>query len=157
MIDEPLTPEEKATNHDTWRHIHRVQFYLNRVITQLIERAHVHDQSKLVAPEVGYFAAVTEKLKGLQYGSEEYRASLLEIKPALDHHFANNRHHPEHYKDGINDMNLLDLIEMFCDWKAAGERQNTGNIRKSLEINAERFGIGPQLLKVFENTIEVLA
>ena len=65
-------------------------------------------------------------------------------------------HHPECHKNGINDMNLLDLIEMFCDWKAASERHNDGNIRKSIEINGKRFNMSDQLVKIFENSVEIL-
>jgi hypothetical protein len=49
-------------------------------------------------------------------------------------------------------MSLLDLIEMFCDWKAAGERHANGNFAESLNINRERFGMSPQLAEIFENT-----
>ena len=78
------------------------------------------------------------------------------MKPALEHHYAKNRHHPEHHKNGINDMNLIDLIEMFCDWKASSERQNDGNILKSIEINGKRFHMSPQLIEIFENTTKDL-
>ena len=37
-------------------------------------------------------------------------------------------------------LNLLDLIELFCDWKASTLRHNDGNIKKSIEINQNRFG-----------------
>jgi hypothetical protein len=37
------------------------------------------------------------------------------MAPALKHHYENNRHHPEHFKNNIDDMNLIDLIEMLCD------------------------------------------
>jgi hypothetical protein len=53
-------------------------------------------------------------------------------------------------------MNLLDLIEMFCDWKAASERHNDGNLRKSIEINGQRFSMPPELIEIFENTVEVV-
>jgi hypothetical protein len=78
------------------------------------------------------------------------------MKPALDHHYANNSHHPEHYKNGIDDMSLLDLVEMICDWKAASERHNNGNIRKSIEVNGKRFEMSPQLIRIFENTADLL-
>jgi hypothetical protein len=52
-------------------------------------------------------------------------------------------------------MNLVDLVEMLCDWKASSTRHNDGNIRKSIEINAERFGINQQLVKILENTAEL--
>ena len=65
---------------------------------------------------------------------------------------ARNRHHPEHHKNGIDDMTLPDILEMFADWKASSERQNSGNILKSIEHNSGRFNINPQLVKIFENT-----
>lgn len=49
-------------------------------------------------------------------------------------------------------MCLFDLIEMFLDWKAAGERHSDGNIYKSIEHNRERFGISEQLEHIFINT-----
>lgn len=53
----------------------------------------------------------------------------------------------------INKMSLLDLVEMVSDWKAATMKHADGDIRKSLEINKERFGISDQLAKIIENTI----
>jgi len=151
-----LSLEEKATNYDTFRHIERVRNLLNRCVKNLLKRGELHDQTKLAPPEVDAFTEYTPKLEGCTYGSEEYRGYLEKIKPALDHHYANNSHHPEHYKNGINDMNLLDIVEMLCDWKAASERHNDGNIRKSIEINANRFNMSPQLVKILENTADIL-
>ena len=157
MTTEVLDPQEKATNHDTWRHIHRVQHYLLMVVKVLIDRAHKHDQSKLAPPEVGPFSEVTDRLAGITYGSQEYiETTRTVLGPALVHHYANNRHHPEHFVNGVNDMTLVDLMEMFCDWKAASERHQDGNIRKSIDINAERFDMSPQLRRIFENTINVI-
>jgi len=48
------------------------------------------------------------------------------------------------------------LLEMFCDWKAASERHNDGNIRKSIEHNADRFGMPPILVQIFENSVDLL-
>ena len=151
-----LTLEQRATNHETWKHIHRVRNLLNRVAVQLLERGEVHDQTKLDSPEVEAFAEYTKKLATSTYGSDEYKGYLEAIKPALDHHYAHNRHHPEHFKNGVDDMNLIDIIEMLCDWKAASERHNDGNIRKSIEVNADRFGLSPQMVKILENTADFL-
>lgn len=151
-----LTEAEKATNYDTFRHIERVRNLLNQFVAELLRRGEAHDQTKLVPPEVGAFTEYTGKLAGCTYGSQEYEGYRKAMKPALDHHYAHNRHHPEHFKSGVNDMNLLDLLEMFADWKAASERHNDGNIRKSIEKNADRFGMSPQLVRIFENTVEVL-
>lgn len=151
-----LTLEEKATNCDTFRHIERVRNLLNVCAIELLKRGETHDQTKLEPPEVGLFTEYTPKLAECTYGSDEYREFLDKLKPALDHHYAHNRHHPEHHKNGIDDMNLLDIVEMLCDWKAASERHNDGNIRKSIEINANRFGLSPQMVKILENTADLL-
>lgn len=151
-----LTVDEQATNFVTMRHIERVRNLLNTCVRNLLYRGERHDQSKLEQPEVSEFTRLTPILKGLTYGSPEYDKSKEELADALAHHYANNRHHPEHFKRGIQDMNLLDLVEMFCDWKAASERHNDGNIRKSIAINADRYNFPTELVSIFENTIEVL-
>jgi hypothetical protein len=151
-----LTIEEQATNFDTMRHIEKVRNYLNRMIVEILNRASKHDQTKLEQPEVGVFTEYTAKLATTTYGSAEYDGYKKAMKPALDHHYANNRHHPEHHKDGVNDMNIIDLLEMLVDWKAASERHNDGNIRKSIEINGKRFDMSPQLIRIFENSVDLL-
>lgn len=57
---------------------------------------------------------------------------------------------------GIEGMNLLDVLEMLCDWKAATERHTDGSIARSFDINRERFGITPQLEAVLKNTARSL-
>lgn len=151
-----LTIEEQATNFDTMRHIEKVRNYLNRMIVEILNRASKHDQTKLEQPEVGVFTEYTAKLATTTYGGAEYDAFKKAMKPALDHHYCNNRHHPEYHKNGINDMNIIDLLEMLVDWKAASERHNDGNIRKSIEINGKRFDMSPQLIRIFENSVDLL-
>lgn len=140
----------------TLEHINNVDANLQIMIQQLIVRSANHDQSKLLNPEKPIFDLVTDKLKHSTYGSDEYKERLKEMKPALDHHYANNRHHPEHFENGIDGMNLIDLIEMFCDWKAATLRHADGDIIKSIEINAKRFNISPQLKQILQNTVSLL-
>jgi hypothetical protein len=151
-----LTTTEQATNYATMRHIERVRNLLNRVVADLLRRAEEHDQSKLERPEVELFTEYTAKLATSTYGSAEYHEFRRLMGPALEHHYAKNSHHPEHFKDGVNDMSLLDLIEMLVDWKAASERHNNGNIRKSIEVNADRFGLSPQFVRILENTAPFL-
>lgn len=137
---------------ETAKHIRRVQQLLNDVVTRLIDRAMRHDTTKLHEPEASTFAVMTAKLKGCTYGSEEYKGFLAAMKPALDHHYAHNTHHPEHWRGGIKDMSLLDLIEMLVDWKAAGERHADGSIAKSLDHNKGRFGYGDELDAILRRT-----
>ena len=157
MSEEDESTEEKYDSRpETWEHINSVQTNIIAFITLMNQRLLVHDQSKLTSPEVEAFDEWTPKLAKLEYGSEEYDASLEELKPALQHHYAKNSHHPEHYENGINEMTLMDVVEMLCDWKAATERMHDGNIRKSLTINKKRFSISPQLYKILENTVKEL-
>ncbi len=137
---------------DTLAHIRRVEELLLNAADEIVRRANVHDQSKLEPPEKEMFDSVTARLKTLTYGSDEYKASLAELKPALDHHYAHNSHHPEHYPTGIDGMDLFDIMEMFFDWKAAGERNADGNIYKSINLNQERFKMSNQLAEIFRNT-----
>ncbi len=150
-----LTKEEQATNYETCLHIQKVQHYMHVVIKELLERIEEHDQSKLRTPEVELFTQFTPKLADSTYGSAEYTEFRKQMKPALEHHYANNRHHPEHFKNGVDEMNLVDLLEMFCDWKASSTRHHDGNIRKSIEINANRFNLSPQVVKILEKTAEL--
>jgi len=153
---------EYDSKSDTLEHIARVQKNLGKLIRDLSERQDHHDASKLRSPEKETFDRVTPLLRDLTYGSDEYKAVLENMQEALDHHYAKNRHHPEHFKGkeaagevygkGIRGMTLVDLVEMFCDWCAATERHDDGDIRKSISVNMERFGYDETLAEIFINT-----
>lgn len=153
---EKLSLTEQATNYETLKHIHLVGKNINIFVRELLTRAENHDASKLESPELEYFAKYTPMLSGVTYGSPEFNQMKAEMKPALDHHYANNSHHPECHKRNINGMTLVDLIEMFADWHASSKRHHDGNIRKSIEINGKRFDMSPQLVEIFENTVPFL-
>jgi len=138
----------------TIRHIETVRNYLNEVIRELLDRAEKHDQSKLQSPEREMFDEWTEKLRGVTYGSEEYKGFLAEMsKTALKHHYENNRHHPEHFEGGILKMDLIDVIEMFCDWYSATKRHNDGDIFRSIDLNHKsKLGGSETLRQIFRNT-----
>jgi len=138
---------------DTLAHIRRVQELLADVQANLLRRAIAHDMSKLESPEVEVFDRETSNLRAMIYGSDEYKASLVQ---GLQHHYANNSHHPEHYPNGIRGMSLLDLIEMLVDWKAATERHADGDLLRSIEQNQERFGYTDELKDIFLRTVEEL-
>lgn len=200
-----LTDKQKATNYETLKHIELVMQLLATMQHEIARRMFSHDRSKLESPEMEMFEQFTDRLAGLTYGSEEYRACLEEMKKtALGHHYENNRHHPEFFQDSpkntdtiklcesvllglnqikptspddeytvgnsinlieayrrslessVNHMNLIDVLEMTCDWKAATLRHDDGDIYKSVEINIKRFGLSPQLTNIILNTIPLL-
>ena len=138
---------------DTQAHIDQVRVLIYDFAGRMFERAASHDRSKLHEPEKSVFDEFTPKLKASTYGSDEYAAMLKEMQVALSHHYANNRHHAEYHNDGICGMNLVDLVEMLCDWMAATQRHANGDIHKSIEINQRRFGYTDELKQIFQNTV----
>lgn len=139
---------------DTYKHIQTVQYFLNQIIQALMNRGEVHDQSKLSPQEKPAFDRETPKLKELVYGTKEYKESLDKLGEALRHHYKVNKHHPEHFENGVAGMNLIDLVEMFADWAAASQRTAGGKL--NLEASFNRFHFDPQLAQIFRNTAEYL-
>jgi hypothetical protein len=153
---ENMTEQEKAISYETQKHIINVRNGLGKIIKELVDRQAEHDYSKLSAVELYVLVEYTPKLAESTYGSDQYKEYLAAMKPMLDHHYANNKHHPEHFKDGVSGMTLIDLLEMLTDWKATTLRHNNGDIMKSIEINKTRFGISDQLVQILKNTVEYL-
>ncbi len=149
------TPTDKTIlgNMETLKHIQRVRHFLWLMVVELDRRAREHDQSKLESPEAEVFGEWTPELCKTEYMSSEYKVLMEHVRPAIDHHYAKNRHHPEHWPNGVDDMTLLDVVEMLCDWRAATERNKNGNIRTSIEKNTARYGLSPQLAAIMQNTV----
>lgn len=149
------TETNQDSRPDTVAHINRVQDLLNLAAEKLQYRGRIHDASKLEEPEKSAFDRLKAlSLSGMAYGSEEYRACLRAEKPAIQHHYKANSHHPEFYENGVDGMSLFDVLEMLLDWKAATERmKDGGDIRASLTINRDRFKLSPQLESILANTI----
>ena len=137
----------------TLRHIKRVNELVTNFAIDMIRRGQVHDDSKFNPVEL-------EPLEALQalsdtegpapFGSEEYERRKTLLGPMLEHHYAFNSHHPEHFENGIDGMDLGDLVEMFFDWKAASERGE--ETAMNLSFSASRYKLSPQLLSIFQNT-----
>ena len=142
---------------DTYAHIEQVRDNLRLAIHDLQRRAQNHDQSKLKDPELPYWDEATPLLASLEYGTPEYYASLERLKPATQHHYAHNDHHPQYYETGIAGMSLMALIEMLCDWDAAGKRMGAErSFEEQMEISRKRFGIGDQLFSILDKTAREL-
>lgn len=140
--------------YETHKHIKRVRYFLDIFITDIIKRGQEHDNSKIEEPELSLFAEHHHKFKDVVYGTDEYKKLMENIKVAVNYHHSKNRHHPEYWSNGIEDMTLVDLIEMISDWRAAIEKNKDGDIQRSLEINSKKYNMSPQLKKILENTIK---
>lgn len=144
------------SEQDTRDHIEKVRANLNDALHNLTKRAVLHDASKLEEPELSGYQGLSEALQGLTYGTPEHRAAFAPFKDIIAHHYAHNRHHPEHWPDGVNNMSLLDCIEMLADWRAAVSRSPDGDMQKSMEVSRQRFDISDQLYAVLINTVREL-
>lgn len=139
---------------ETLKHSQRVGELMVQLIKEMLDRSMCHDRSKTESPELDVFNEFTPKLKHSTYGSNEYKGFLEAMGAGLKHHYEHNRHHPEHFANGVNNMTLVDLVEMLADWKAATERMKDGDLAASLEIQRERFGLTYQLVRILRNTAE---
>jgi hypothetical protein len=141
--------------HKIWVLIYLIKFSIN-----LIYRGIFHDTSKFKFDESYYFIKIIHKLKHVKYGSEEYHKNLKNIYPAIEKHYQRNSHHPQYYKNGIYDMNIIDLIEMCCDWKASVKNHKIKNINNSFNISFNRFNLNDSieglLLKKIINNIKTI-
>jgi hypothetical protein len=124
---------------------------------KLIWRGIIHDYSKFGLLEARGFSKYGGIPKDVKYDTPEYWNALLndvDKKVAVTHHYKNNKHHPEHHKNGINDMGLLSITEMFCDWKAATNNNISGNIRESINKGKIRFKYDESIKNLLINSIK---
>ncbi len=140
----------------TLNHKFFVFFYIFRFCIKLILRATFHDFSKFGLYEGSSYGKHLPEFKKVKYGTPEYDDILRRFQEAINHHYALNRHHPEHFKDGYLGMNLLDIVEMFFDWKAASRKKiGTGSLEKSLSINGKRFKMSDDIIRIMDNSLRL--
>lgn len=135
-------------------HKFHVMMFIIDFTFKLIWRALVHDLSKLRADERNDFIelASIDYMKNVKYGSDEYKQILKDHRGAIDIHYSRNSHHKEYHDDGVNGMDLYDLIEMIADWKAAGARTKGGNLRESFKVNRKRYKISDEIYILLNRT-----
>lgn len=138
-----------TTLHKAWVAYYIVRYVLSSPgahgpvsALEMLRRAVVHDLSKYQWVEARAFAEVIFDLKTTTYGTDAYRELLRRIKPSVDHHYAVNSHHPEHYADLYAGMSDADRAEMLCDWAAAVRRHADGDLERSIAQNMKRFEYG---------------
>jgi Family of unknown function (DUF5662) len=151
-----MTDLSYDSRDETMAHIEAVQRNMDEVTGDLTTRAYVHDRSKLRDPEKACYDKFTPLLAGMEYGSAEYKQALKDMGPALRHHYEQNSHHPEHFRNGIRGMSLLDLMEMLADWQASISRGKNGDLQRSVVVNQERFGYSDELGEILLNTAREL-
>lgn len=142
-----------SSKNETLKHRGQVQKVAEWIMIDVAGAVMMHDESKLHEPELSIFNEYTPKLKNTTYGSDEYKEHLKQMGIGITHHQKSNRHHPEYFDNGIQGMDLVDFIEMFCDWWAASLRHDDGDIRRSIDINQKRFGYSDDMAALMRNTV----
>lgn len=131
-------------------HQHKVQQNIYKLCKVLLRRAENHDKSKLQEPEKSGWEAM-DKEPRYPYGSDEYFDKQERFKWVFEEHWKNNRHHPEYFCGFISEMNLIDIIEMICDWASFDYMTSTDAI-EIIEEQMERFGFSGVLKDLILNT-----
>ena len=138
-------------------HVDEVSTLAKNLCKLVIYRCNSHDSTKFSPIEYKLMAKHREKMDKCKFGTDEYNEILKLIEPAKLHHYKCNRHHPQHFDNDLSKMNLIDIIEMICDWISAARRQHKdGNIKESINICINEFNIQDPLKGIIENTIELL-
>ncbi len=140
--------------NDLHKHKLILRGVLYNLANQLKERADNHDNSKYDKEEKEVFESI-DNIKREDFDSYEeyYNCTKPLIQKALDHHYAKNRHHPEHFEHSVEDMNLLDILEMVVDWDSSASCRGT---ELDTDYSFKRFKITPQLQKIILNTLKIL-
>lgn len=141
------------TEEQTRRHIHRVQHLMYRLTRELQDRCERHDKSKLEEPEKSGFEAMDAE-PYYPYGSPEYFDKLERYRPILEHHYKFNSHHPEHYAGFIGEMDLIDILEMLCDWASRRDGLSIDETITLVEQQSERFHLPSILSSILLNTLK---
>lgn len=141
----------------TRQHIEDVNHLLIQAASELLDRAQKHDQSKLGPEEHEKFSLAASRFKepGNEYGTEGYEKTKEWLGSALEHHYKNNSHHPEHYANGIAGMNLFDVLEMLIDWKAASSRRSADGVL-DLSANRTNHKVNESVMQLIRNTADYL-
>lgn len=124
------------------------------LVEELNRRIAQHDLSKYDEPERSCYDKYIPMLREAKYGSKEYYEIREKMqKEGLDHHYQVNRHHPEHFKDGIRDMTIVDLVEYFIDTYSASTKSDTP-YSEGVKKNADHHKLPDELVQIFINTVD---
>jgi len=155
ILEKSFSTEDYDFLSNQQAHVDTVDDLLRNAMWEIQARRDTHDDSKLSGEEFLFYSACLPLLQKHKYGTPKHTAAVKKLGPALEHHYKRNRHHPEHFAKGVDDMNLVDLLEMLSDHIAAAQRDGR-NPADSLEFSAKRFHLSPQLVSILKNSIPLL-
>lgn len=122
---------------ETLAHQKSIAEKLNALAKSLIDRGEHHDEAKFTPEELPLLA------------SEDPRS----VDIAMQHHYRLTRHHPQHFKNGMRDMCLIDLVETFVDWEMDAEEEGK-DFSEILAEKQKEFGFSDDIRDIMQNTYD---
>lgn len=134
-------------------HINRVQKWIGKFSTILFIRGVNHDKSKLCEPELSLWKEMDEEPR-YPYGTLKYKEKLNRYKEVFQQHYKHNKHHPEHWSGYYCDMDLMDVIEMLCDWLGYKDDITLKEAEILVNQQCERYGFNDTFRHLLYNTLK---
>lgn len=107
-------------------HKRRVYKHINTISKELMHRAFEHDNDKIEDDLIfDIYNEHSQTQRSIPFGTKErIDFEHITMGPAVDKHIHANRHHLYNSRNPLSfeHANLLDYIEILCDWKSAMER-----------------------------------
>ena len=144
--------QAKKTVKHILKHKKSVRKKLMFIASEITKRAVSHDDSKLQTPELEWLIQMDKEPK-YQYGTPEYFDKMRRWEKFFKHHYKNNRHHPDHFSNGVSDMTIVDLCEYVSDIISYYDELHPEGAIKTIAAQAERFKLDDQLVQILKNTL----
>ena len=144
---------------DIMRKFHNHPFNVGKLLmkinNEIMKRIIYHDHSKYSENELKEHIDADEDYERRgrpKFGTDE-RKDYDKANPVIASHRKKERHHPEYHENGIEDMNLVDLMEMLCDW-CERTPNSIERLENTFEENCYNHKISSQVRRILENTVK---
>lgn len=134
-------------------HKRAVQRWMQKFGIILLKRGEEHDNSKLEEPEFSGWCKMDEEPR-YPYGSYEYNEKIKRFHPLFVEHWKKNRHHPEYFNYNFEDMDLIDMVEMLCDWLSYRDCITYSEASKLVSTQCDRYNFSDDVKELILNTLK---
>lgn len=145
--------QQTSTEEYISGHISRVQKWISKFSTILYIRGLNHDRSKLCEPELSMWKKMDEEPR-YPYGTKEYQEKLNRYQELFKLHYKRNKHHPEHWSGYYLEMDLIDIIEMLCDWLGYKEDITIEEAEALIDQQCRRYNFNNTFRALLFNTLK---
>lgn len=135
-----------------------VRYFIDRMIEDIEHRRDIHDDSKLSPEEILGFANGLPYLENSGIGEDMKMPPDISdnLNKAVAHHYQVNDHHPEYFENLFEGMDLMTLIELVADWRAAMIRSGNTNYEASIQYGMKKYKMPEYFANILRNTFQKL-